>query len=93
MRKALSNKTIQAGNMDTPDKQNPLNPVNSEITDLSLSDYSQHPPGSAIRCEIELIPVVAGECRAEPTSITTVERSLIRSSSAEVMRNVGINRT
>ena len=91
MRKALSNKTIQAGNMDTPDKQNPLNPVNSRITDLS--DYSQHPPGSAIICEMELIPVVAGECRAEPTSITTVERSLIRSSSAEVMRNVGINRT
>lgn len=40
-----------------------------------------------LKCELELIPVVAGECRAEP-SIATLERSLIRSSSAEVQRHV-----
>lgn len=41
----------------------------------------------ALKCELELIPVVAGECRAEPTSITNLGNNLIRSYSVEVSHN------
>ena len=38
---------------------------------------------SSLKCEKELIPVLAGECRANPMTIP-FEKSLIRSASAEV---------
>lgn len=53
---------------------------------VSYKISKQEPRPMPIKCELELIPVVAGECRTEPTSITKFERSLIRSSSAEVWK-------
>ena len=73
-------KTMEKDNKNTPDQRDLAN-VESNRYNLRLN------PG-ALKCELELIPVIAGECRAEPTSITTVERSLIRSSSAEVKRKL-----
>ena len=71
---------MEKDNKNTPDQRDLAN-VESNRYNLRLN------PG-ALKCELELIPVIAGECRAEPTSITTVERSLIRSSSAEVKRKL-----
>lgn len=39
----------------------------------------------SLKCEKELIPVLAGECRANPIT-TPIEKSLIRSASAEVIK-------
>lgn len=41
---------------------------------------------SALKCKKELIPVLAGECRASPITMP-IEKNLIRSSSAEVNKN------
>lgn len=40
---------------------------------------------SALKCEKESIPVFAGECRADPIKVP-IEKSLIRSASAEVTK-------
>jgi len=75
---------MEMDNKNISDQQDFPNLDNNRI-DSSFTNNSRRRP-SALRCELELIPVIAGECRAEPTSITTVERSLIRSSSAEVSK-------
>lgn len=48
-----------------------------------MAEDPKTPTTSALKCEKELIPVLAGECRASPITMP-IEKSLIRSSSAEV---------
>lgn len=55
-------------------------------TKTKTKTNSSTTPSSALKCEKELIPVLAGECRANPIRIP-IEKSLIRSASAEVTKN------
>lgn len=51
----------------------------------STPNSSSSASKSPLKCEKELIPVLAGECRANPITIP-IEKSLIRSASAEVTK-------
>lgn len=55
------------------------------VDNVEHNDKNEH-HNRALRCEKELIPVLAGECRASPVTLTTpMGSSMIRSSSAEVL--------
>lgn len=78
---------MEADNKDIPENYQEIPNLENNSNPASSINSKQEQQSGALKCELELIPVIAGECRAEPTSITTIERSLIRSSSAEVSNN------
>lgn len=78
---------MEADSKEIPDNYQEIPNLGNNSNPDSSMNSKQEQQSSALKCELELIPVIAGECRAEPTSITTIERSLIRSSSAEVSNN------
>ena len=52
--------------------------------DINNRNGQQEKEIKPLKCEKELIPVLAGECRASPMTLSVT--NLIRSSSAEVMQ-------